>query len=356
MLEVRNLKINLGAFSLRDVSLHVERGEYFVVLGPTGAGKTVLIECIAGLLRPDAGQVWIDGRDVTADAPESRRIGYLPQDYALFPHLTVRENLEFGLWAQRRLGEASAKVEWLSGLLGIGPLLGRYPHNLSGGEKQRVALGRALAIEPRLMLLDEPLSALDVATREQIGKEIRDIHDRTGITTVHISHDFEETLRLADRVALIRAGQVVQVGTPQDLFRRPASLFAARFVRAENLYSGVVPNGTAAVCVQTGGVDLRCETDLRGPVHVAIRADDVLVLSPDERPAHLNLIEGRIVRVQDRGAMVAVEVSGALDMTALLSRGDWRRLSPSAGAAVTLGFAPEAVHVFRDEEESGLCG
>jgi len=236
MLRVENLSIRLGEFDLRDISFEVREGEYFVLLGPTGTGKTVLIECIAGLHRPRTGRIILNGRDVTDLPPEERGIAYVPQDYALFPNLTAFENIAFGLRV-RKLPDSKvrARVYELAEWLGITYLLDRLPLTLSGGEKQRVALARALAVEPQILLLDEPLAAVDEQTRERLCRELKTIQRQTGATFVHVSHNFEETLAVADRIGVmnfvegteegkrgtrLRIGQLLQVGTPEEIFYR----------------------------------------------------------------------------------------------------------------------------------------
>lgn len=347
MVHIEHLEVAVGEFRLCDITLDIAEHEYFVVLGPTGAGKTVLLECIAGLTSPDQGRILLGGRDVTGVPPERRRVGYLPQDYALFPHLTVRENLGFGLMVQGRRNEIPAKLERYAALLGIEHLLERLPERLSGGEKQRVALGRALAVDPEIMLLDEPLSALDVATRERIGDELRRIHDRTGITTIHISHNFDETLRLADRVALVRDGRLVQVGTPDQIMRRPESRFAAEFVRTENVFQGMAERAGAGSSVRLGAVTLVSDRAATGPVYTTVRPDDVdvepLSSVPDGRE---NVLEATVIEVELRGDGYALRTQGALPLTVFVSRAANRQHPFAPGCPVRLHVPPEAVNVF----------
>ncbi len=236
MIAIKNLSTNLGSFYLNDIDLSVARGEYFVVLGPTGAGKTVLLECIAGLHRIRRGKIWIDGNDVTRLAPEDRQVGYVPQDYVLFPFLNVFGNIAFGLKRRGRpQGEIKTRVDDIAHLMGISHLLSRSPRSLSGGEKQRVALARALAPSPSLLLLDEPLSSLDLQTSKYLRLELRRIHDELGITTVHVTHNQMEAEEIADRIAVLNMGRLEQVGRPDEIFFYPKNEFVSEFIGTPNI-------------------------------------------------------------------------------------------------------------------------
>jgi ABC-type sugar transport system ATPase subunit len=232
-------------FAIRDITLEVKPGQYLAVVGPTGAGKTLLLELLLGIYQPDRGRVWIGGRDVTSEAPERRGIGMVYQDYLLFPHLTVEQNLEFGLrYGPDGESERKRKVRETAKLLGVEHLLARYESTLSGGEKQRVALGRALVTEPKVLLLDEPLSSLDRGTARRLRGELKALHAAKGLTTIHVTHDLSEARQLGDAIALIHEGELHAAGTPDDLLRRPPTLFAANFGGAVNLF--LHPSGLAA--------------------------------------------------------------------------------------------------------------
>jgi len=239
MISAKAIRFAVGDFRLGEISLELPLGEYFVILGSPGSGKSLFLECLCGLNRIDSGRIIIGGRDVTDLEPCDRGIGYVPQDYALFPHLSVAQNIGFGLRA-RGLPPAkiSEKVGGAADQLRIGHLLDRWPSGLSGGEKQRVALARALVVDPKILLLDEPVSALDEALRAEVCLELKRVQRETGTTTIHVCHNFEETRIVADRVGLLRAGRLVQVGTPGELFDRPADAEAARFLRVGNVLSG----------------------------------------------------------------------------------------------------------------------
>ncbi|MBE3582265.1 MAG: ABC transporter ATP-binding protein [Thermoanaerobacteraceae bacterium] len=233
MLSVTNLEVRLPSFSLRDVSFHVDEGEFFFILGPSGAGKTVLLETLAGLHRPRQGRILMEGKDLTFLPPEKRPFAIVYQDYALFPHLTVEENIRYPL-RFRRPDTGIPWRQWVE-VLGIGSLLSQYPHTLSGGERQRVALARALAACPRLLLLDEPLVNLHPALRGEIGKELKRLNRDFGLTTIMVTHDFSEVFSYGERVAVLIGGQMVQIGTPEEVFRTPVSPAVAGFVGLNNL-------------------------------------------------------------------------------------------------------------------------
>ena len=222
MLKVDNLSLSVGDFDLHDVSLEIAPGEYFVLMGATGSGKSLLAKCVCGILRVLWGAVFIDGRDVTALEPRYRRIGYVPQDYGLFPHLSVARNLTFALEAagvrpRRALADLGVVIE----SLGLQALLDRSTVNLSGGEKQKVTLGRALAARPKLLILDEPVSALDEPTRREICPLLRRTQREFGVATIHICHSLDEARLVADRVGVMSAGTLVQTGSLEGLMEGP---------------------------------------------------------------------------------------------------------------------------------------
>jgi iron(III) transport system ATP-binding protein len=258
-----------------DADLTVSGGEIVALLGPSGCGKTTLLRTIAGFERPDAGRVEVDGRRVAGDGtwvpPEARRVGMVFQDYALFPHLRVTENVGFGLPRHER----SQRVPALLELVGLGALAERYPHELSGGQQQRVALARALAPSPGIVLLDEPWSNVDPQLRAELRQEVSAVLRPLGVTTVLVTHDREEAFSVADRIALMRDGRIVQVGTPEELYFSPATLWAARFVGAGNVLPGhVAEDGirTAIGVVPANGADGRVEVLVR-PELVALAVD-----------------------------------------------------------------------------------
>lgn len=231
MIALKNLSLRAGRFLVEDVSLSLANAEYFVLMGPTGAGKTLLVKCICGLIRPFRGSVLLDGRDVTRLQPRLRRIGYVPQDCGLFPHLSVAANITFSLRARgisRR--RAIDKVAPLVEMLSLGPLLQRGTRDLSGGERQKVALARALAAQPKAILLDEPVSALDEPTRREVCQELSRVQRRFGVTTIHVCHSTAEAESVADRIGIIHAGRLIQTGTMEQLTASPANETVSRLL------------------------------------------------------------------------------------------------------------------------------
>lgn len=230
-LKLREVHTTAGGFHLGDISLELAPGEYFVLLGPTGAGKTTLLETIASLRPLQRGEIRLGPTPLHLLPPEKRPCGFVYQDYALFPHLNVRQNIAFGLRVRRLPARQITQwVEEVATLLGITHLLKRRLAGLSGGKRQRVALARVLVLQPQVLLLDEPLSALDTATREELGPKLRQVHEVSGCLTIHVTHDFAEARYLADRVGIIDQGRLLQAGPPKEFFARPSSLQVARFV------------------------------------------------------------------------------------------------------------------------------
>ncbi|BCS97251.1 spermidine/putrescine ABC transporter ATPase [Desulfoluna limicola] len=242
-LNVNDLLRTYGDFQLR-VNLTVEKGEFLSVIGPSGCGKSTLLRMVAGLEEADAGSIKLMGREISHEPPEKRGIGMVFQDYALFPHLRVAENVAYGL-KLRKVGkkEREARVRELLALVRLSDKAEAFPSTLSGGEQQRVALARAIAPNPSVLLLDEPLSALDARLRIELRREIREIHDRLSLTTLYVTHDQEEALTLSDRIAVMKKGVILQTGTPKGLYEHPGHLFTGTFLGLSNTLEGRVENG-----------------------------------------------------------------------------------------------------------------
>ncbi len=348
MIEIKKLTVNLEDFLLDRIDLRVEKGEYFIILGPTGAGKTVLLESIAGLHPIQSGEIWLDGREVTKLEPEKRGVGFVYQDYVLFPHLTVKDNLLFGLKQRRRPAEEMGRViEWLAELLGITHLLERSPDTLSGGERQKAALARALSTSPQVLLLDEPLSALDPQHREGVQQELRQIHQRLKQTIIHVTHDFEEAIALGDRIAVLGAGRILQIGTPDEIFRQPNSEFVARFAMTRNIFTGEVRDGEQEqVIIAINGTEFEVVTELRGRLHASLRPEDILISKEPLISSARNSLKGTITDIADRGATCYLMVSTPLDLVCLVTRRSFEELGLAEGEEVYVTFKASAVHIF----------
>ena len=348
MMQIKNLWIDLRDFQLQDINLTVEEGEYFIILGPTGAGKTVLLESIAGLYSVKSGQIWLRGKELTRLEPEKRGISIVYQDHALFPHLSVKDNIVFGLrlrkWAAQ---EVEVTLDWIAQLLGISHLLDRKPDTLSGGERQKVALARALSIKPHLLLLDEPLSALDPETREGVQRELRQLHNRLKVTTVHVTHDFEEAIALGDRIAVLGEGCIKQVGTPEQIFHQPNSEFVARFGMARNIFAGeVIDRDDDNTIFRTEDAELVVVTDLRGSLHASVRPEDILISPQLLYSSARNSFAGTITRIADKGSTLYLTVNLPPDFVCLVTRRSFEEMGMAEGQKVYVTFKASAVHIF----------
>ncbi|HEV3053434.1 MAG TPA: TOBE-like domain-containing protein [Solirubrobacteraceae bacterium] len=304
-IDVHDVGKRFGDFAaLSDVTLEVPEGSLTALLGPSGSGKSTLLRIIAGLEQPDSGEVLIDGTEVTGARPQDRGIGFVFQHYAAFAHMSVRNNVAFGLQIRKRpKDEINSRVDELLALVGLTKWAAQYPHQLSGGQRQRMALARALAIEPRVLLLDEPFGALDATVRAELRQWLRRLHDEQGVTTVLVTHDQEEAMEVADRIAVMNAGRIEQVGSPREIYDQPANDFVMGFV----------------------GPVSRIEGRL-------VRPHDVVVsLSPTD-----DTIEAMVLRVVHLGFEVRVELElpGGEVARAQLTRGQTDELELARGDIV----------------------
>jgi sulfate/thiosulfate transport system ATP-binding protein len=280
-IRIEHASKRFGEFAaLDDVSLNVRQGELLALLGPSGSGKTTLLRVIAGLEHADSGALWFGDEDAARLSVQARRVGFVFQHYALFRHLSVGENIAFGLRVRRRQdrwpdSRIQARVRELLALVQLEGLQSRYPAQLSGGQRQRVALARALAIEPRVLLLDEPFGALDAQVRRDLRRWLRELHDQTGLTTVFVTHDQEEALELADRVAILNRGRIEQIGSPAEAYDSPASPFVYSFVGAVNRLPGQWREGRVRVAGLELPVAAPSSLDRTGGVQLYVRPEDL---------------------------------------------------------------------------------
>lgn len=351
-LVVANLSKSFGSTPiLKDVSFEIEEGEFVCFLGPSGCGKTTLLLCLAGLESPSSGEIYKNGQTIAAAPPSQRDVGIVFQSYALFPNLSVYDNITFGLvnlkWAKDRIREA---VGGLVSLLSLEGHESKYPSQLSGGQQQRVALARALAVSPSLLLLDEPLSALDAQVRARLRGEIRDLQQRLKITTVMVTHDQEEAQTLADRIVLMNAGRIEQIGTPWQIYNEPATPFVADFMGVSNLLSGVVRAQDKVACDQFA---LHCKTQdhpVGTKVRLLLRPEDIAVVARTNMPEHfsVNLLQATIVKVEHLGAVVRAHVVSANGLTLKvdISKRDFDPVRHAVSQELSVTIAPTDIRLF----------
>ena len=361
MIGLQGVQARLGAFELRDVSFAVPTGKYGVVIGPAGSGKTTLLETIAGIRPLRGGTVTLDGRDMRGLPPEARRVGFVYQHGYLFPHLSVDENIAYGA------ANAAVARETIE-RLGVEALVGRSVRGLSGGERQLVAIARALAARPSILLLDEPFSALDPRRRVRVRREVRTLHQDWNITVLQVTHDFTEAGLLGDVAILLDGGRVLQSGPPERVFREPASPYIAEFLGAENVLAGTVHHlrdvapdwsasdedvhdvtarGKHAIEFRAGPLTLYTVGDAaEGAGHAVIRAEEILVSVEPHPSSARNVFRGRITEVASSGALtrVTIDVHDTPLIAALTTRSA-EELALSRGNEVWASLKAMAVHV-----------
>jgi len=362
-----DIRVEVCGFAL-DVALEAHDGEMLALFGPSGTGKSLTLRCLAGLLRPVRGRIVLNGR-VLFDAatgvdlpPRERQVGYVPQDYALFPHLNIAENIAYGL-ADRPRAEQRARVDEIMRLMRLEGLERRRPSQLSGGQQQRVALARALVTEPKVLLLDEPFSALDGAIRSRLQKELLAVQRRFRILTLLVTHDLAEAYMLSDRLAIMERGRILQIGPKDEVLRRPATRTVAKLVGTKNIFAGRVTSSDGTGVTLAWG-DHLIQTAVNGfavgeRVTFCIRPEEVMIMRPDRplRPGlEENLIEGQFVRIIDRGMTYTLffKADGVsqrdYDLEILLPHHAWQRLGMAVGQRATVSLKRRAVHVLAAEE------
>ncbi len=337
-IEVRSIVKTFGNFTaLQDVSLRVPTAKLVALLGPSGSGKTTLLRIIAGLETPDSGEVLFDDADATGRSARERRIGFVFQHYALFRHMSVFENVAFGLRVKprrERLSDAAiaAKVRELLELVQLERLAGRYPSQLSGGQRQRVALARALAVQPKTLLLDEPFGALDARVRQELRRWLRRLHDEIGITSVFVTHDQDEALELADQVVVLREGHVEQVGTPEEVYQHPATPFVYQFLGNVNFFHGRIEGGT--VHLADFAVGLPSSAPSGAAAAIAYARPHLLEI--DYEPSSRSHFPATIRHINAAGSVVKVELSteAGTVVHVELSQERYRLLALQRGAKV----------------------
>jgi putative spermidine/putrescine transport system ATP-binding protein len=326
-------------------SLSVEKGEFVSFLGPSGCGKTTTMRMVAGFEQPDQGAITLDGADLTRVSPNKRNIGMVFQSYALFPHLTVRDNITFGMsLAGASKSAMQARATELLDLIQLPKLGDRYPSQLSGGQQQRVALARAIALKPRVLLLDEPLSALDAKIRDELRNEIRRIQQNLGITAIYVTHDQSEALALSDRVVVMNNGDIEQIGTPFEIYNRPASAFVAGFVGTQSQLQAVLTADPSVVTIAHEHVRLAAPVNggkAGDAVYLRLRPELISLTATEGA----NSLSGVVEQITFLGSVIRTQVSTAGGSVSIDTLNNPNLTLVSPGAAIRITFSPEAVSV-----------
>ena len=343
---------------LSSLDLSAKKGKMFVLLGSSGCGKTTTLSVIAGLTKEDKGDIYLDGARINDTPPHKRGIGFVFQNYALFPHLNVYENVEFGLKAGNKRstrGGNKTEVKRALELVGLDGFENRNPMKLSGGEQQRVALARALATEPECILMDEPLSNLDAVVRERLRHEIAQLQRDIGLTSIYVTHDLVEAMALGDRIAVMNNGRIEEAGTPEKIFYKPENEFVARFIGMKNIFEGKIAaldEDNGVLQVSTGNFDLTTvfvPSSVGTRVKACVRPEEIILAKSDQNTnvrSARNEIAGRIVSISQNGPLMRVLVDvGGDEMSADITRLAVRDLGIGSGDRVILTFKATSVHV-----------
>ncbi|MCS7130324.1 MAG: tungstate ABC transporter ATP-binding protein WtpC [Archaeoglobaceae archaeon] len=344
MLRVEKISKSLKEFRLKDISFEVKNGEYFIILGPSGAGKTLLLETIAGIFKPEKGRILLDDREITNEPPERREIAYIPQNYGLFSHMSVYENIAYGLRLRKvRKEEIHEEVKRISEILEISDLLERNVKKLSGGEQQRVAIARALVVKPKLLLLDEPFSALDQNLKSKLMKEMKKWREELKFTAIHVTHSFEESLILGDRVGILIDGKMEQIGEIREVFSKPKTEAVAKFLGHENILEGIAEGRILNV----NGIKVEIPCEAYGKLRVVIPPESILISREPIISSARNNFKATVYGVEDLGAMIKLKLSiGEIILSAFLTKASFMAMKLSEGEKVFLSFKATSIHVF----------
>ncbi len=345
MLELKNISKNYKQFSLKRVNLKVENGDYFVLLGNSGSGKSLLLELIAGLIHPKEGEIFLNGKNLTNMSIQERKLGLVFQDFALFPHKTVQENILYSLNISG-VGKAEkrTKLNDIAANMNIRHLLDRMPGTLSGGESQRVALARTLIKEPDVLLLDEPLSSLDVQLRSGLRTLLKNIN-KNGQTIIHVTHDYDEAIALGNKVAVIDNGKIIQSGTIQSVFRKPESEFVANFVGVKNFFKSELKQDNGRTIAKINGdteISLLSDKE-EGEGFVMIRDEDILIYDKQPESSAMNNFEGIVTEAVPARLGMEIAIQTPLLFWVLITHESYERMKLEQGKKVWISFKASAV-------------
>ena len=351
MLELKNICKELDEFKISNINLPIEKGEYFVILGTSGVGKSILLETIAGFLVPDTGSIILNGKDITNIKIQKRNIGFVHQTQSLFPHLSVFKNIQYGLDISSISKKEKYKIiEKLADEFGINHLLHRKPDTLSGGEYQRVILARITAVKPEYILLDEPLSSLDTNSSLEIRRLLRNIN-RRGITIIHVTHNYEEALSLAGRIAVMENGKIIQTDIPENIFKHPKSQFVANFIGIKNFIRGnlhKVSNSDVSVFI-SNNINFHILTNSdESSGFLMIRSEDISISLLKPKSSALNNFKGKITDIAPARPGIEVTVDIGIELTALITKKSLDTLKLHTGKKIWINFKASAGKFFME--------
>lgn len=350
MLEIKNLSLSFGDFALNHLSFRVKKGEYFVLLGASGAGKSILLEAIAGLWKADSGHIYLQQQEITHQRIQNRKVGIVFQDYAIFPHLTVAQNIAYPLKSQnKKREEIKETVQQLADKMGITHLLKRNSAHLSGGEMQRLALARTLAMQPALLLLDEPLSHIDPQKRGELRRLLKQIH-REGQTIVHVTHDFEEAIALADRIGIVQAGEIIQIGTPQEVFHHPVNSFVAHFAGIRNFIPcRIIQQTDSSFARLADGQKIQLSRiHPQGTGHILLRAEDILLSANPLQSSAQNTFKGTLQEIIPQPNGMEVILDTGFPLVAKITTEAIQQMALIEGQIIYATFKASAVQFMAD--------
>jgi len=348
MLNVNNISLKVGNFELKEINFSVDKGEYFVILGLSGVGKSLLLETIAGLRKPDNGSIFLRGKDISKEKIQNLNISIVYQDAVLFPHKSVYENIAYPL-KSRKAKNIKDEVLRCAALTGIEDKLGRKPDTLSGGEIQRAALARSLASGSDIFLLDEPLSSLDSKSAYELRILFRKLN-REGITVIHVTHNYEEAVSLASKIGVMESGKLVHIDSPQEILRHPKSEFIAHFIGVKNFLSGVlktIPENDLKLFI-TGGIGIFVLTEMEpGEAFLAISPDEISISNKTEESSSRNHFKGKITDIARARLGIDVTIDAGIEFIALISTDSLKELDLEIGKTVWINFKASSCKIYK---------